>query len=237
LRHVRGRDRGGPGRGPRRRPGTAVRGGPRAVGARHRHAHRGRPRHRLLPRRGVQDPVGRGRRGGGSAPARRRLSRGRRPAAESRPRATGTFSSAPGTGPCAGHAPPPSRTLRRMDPVAALKRVAYLMERERAEARRATAFRKAARRLEDLPPGELQRRIAAGTLTDLHVVGQRTAGVATEAAQGRVPDYLAALEERAGAPLAEGGETGRGWLRGDLHTHSEWSDGGSPIADMAHAAI
>lgn len=124
-----------------------------------------------------------------------------------------------------------------MDPVAALKRVAYLMERERAEARRATAFRKAARRLEDLPPGELQRRIAAGTLTDLPDVGQRTAGVATEAAQGRVPDYLAALEERAGAPLAEGGETVRGWLRGDLHTHSEWSDGGSPIVDMAHAAI
>ena len=32
-----------------------------------------------------------------------------------------------------------------MDPVTALKRVAYLLERERAEARRATAFRTAAR--------------------------------------------------------------------------------------------
>ena len=124
-----------------------------------------------------------------------------------------------------------------MDPVAALKRVAYLMERERAEARRATAFRKAARRLEELDPQELERRIAAGTLTELPDVGQRTAGVATEAAQGRVPDYLAALEERAGVSLAEGGETVRGWLRGDLHTHSEWSDGGTPIIDMARAAI
>lgn len=124
-----------------------------------------------------------------------------------------------------------------MDPVAALKRVAYLMERERAEARRATAFRKAARRLEDLDPRELERRLAAGTLTELPDVGQRTAGVAMEAARGQVPDYLAALEERAGAPLAEGGEEVRGWLRGDLHSHSEWSDGGTPIIDMARAAV
>ena len=124
-----------------------------------------------------------------------------------------------------------------MDPVAALKRVAYLMERERAEARRATAFRKAARRLEELDPQELERRLATGTLTELPDVGPRTAGVAMEAAGGRVPDYLAALEERAHVPLAEGGDTVRGWLRGDLHTHSEWSDGGTPIIDMARAAI
>ncbi|PYG01960.1 putative hydrolase [Georgenia satyanarayanai] len=124
-----------------------------------------------------------------------------------------------------------------MDPVAALKRVAYLMERERAEARRATAFRKAARRLEGLGPRELERRLATGTLTELADVGQRTAGVAMEAAGGQVPDYLADLEERAGVPLAEGGDEVRGWLRGDLHSHSEWSDGGTPIIDMARAAI
>jgi putative hydrolase len=29
----------------------------------------------------------------------------------------------------------------------------------------------------------------------------------------------------------------RGWLRGDLHSHSDWSDGGSPIEEMARAAI
>lgn len=124
-----------------------------------------------------------------------------------------------------------------MDPVAALKRVAYLLERERAEVRRATAFRKAARRLEELAPEELGRRLAAGTLTELPDVGPRTAGVAMEAARGQVPDYLAALEERAHVPLAEGGETVRSRLRGDLHTHSEWSDGGTPIIDMARAAI
>ncbi|WP_413453026.1 PHP domain-containing protein [Georgenia phoenicis] len=124
-----------------------------------------------------------------------------------------------------------------MDPVAALKRVAYLLERERAEARRATAFRKAAARLEGLQARELERRLATGTLTELPDVGQRTAGVAMEAARGEVPDYLAALEERADGPLAEGGEEVRGWLRGDLHSHSEWSDGGTPILDMARAAV
>lgn len=123
-----------------------------------------------------------------------------------------------------------------MDPVTALKRVAYLLERERAEARRATAFRKAARRLQELDPAELEQRLAAATLTALPDVGPRTAGVAMEAARGAVPGYLADLEARAGAPLAEGGEQVRGWLRGDLHTHSEWSDGGTPIIDMARAA-
>ncbi|WP_324651016.1 PHP domain-containing protein [Georgenia sp. H159] len=124
-----------------------------------------------------------------------------------------------------------------MDPAAALKRVAYLLERERAEARRATAFRKAARRLEELAPAELEQRLAAGTLTELRDVGSRTGAVAMEAARGEVPGYLSTLEERAGGTLAEGGETVRGWLRGDLHSHSEWSDGGTPIIDMARAAV
>src|SRR5690625_1625491 len=124
-----------------------------------------------------------------------------------------------------------------MDPVAALARVAYLLERERAEPRRATAFRTAAQRLTDLGALELERRLTAGTLTDLPGVGPRTAGVALEAARGEVPGYLATLEEAAAAPLTTGGETVRGWLRGDLHSHSEWSDGGTPIIDMAQAAI
>lgn len=124
-----------------------------------------------------------------------------------------------------------------MDPVAALKRVAYLLERERAEARRATAFRKAAARLESLQARELEQRLGAGTLTELRDVGPKTAAVAMEAARGKVPAYLEGLEERAGTPLAEGGEEVRGWLRGDLHSHSEWSDGGTPIIDMARAAV
>jgi putative hydrolase len=59
--------------------------------------------------------------------------------------------------------------------------------------------------------------------------------VIAEAAAGRVPGYLADLEERA-RPLAQGGERLRAALRGDCHLHSDWSDGGSPIEVMARAA-
>jgi putative hydrolase len=44
------------------------------------------------------------------------------------------------------------------------------------------------------------------------------------------------LEERARAPLAEGGGRLRAALRGDCHLHSDWSDGGSPVEVMARTA-
>ncbi|MGB7979963.1 MAG: PHP domain-containing protein [Candidatus Nanopelagicales bacterium] len=124
-----------------------------------------------------------------------------------------------------------------MDPVATLKRIAFLLERQQAETYRVRAYRRAAWRLEGLAPEELRRRIDTSTLTDLADVGPKTAAVAMAAAAGRVPDELRQLEEDALAPLAAGGEQLRALLRGDLHTHSNWSDGGSPIAEMAHAAI
>jgi putative hydrolase len=58
--------------------------------------------------------------------------------------------------------------------------------------------------------------------------------VAGAAARGQEPAYLAEL--RAAAQPVAGGATLRAALRGDCHTHSTWSDGGSDIAEMARTA-
>ncbi|GAB3436750.1 PHP domain-containing protein [Flindersiella endophytica] len=122
-------------------------------------------------------------------------------------------------------------------PIEQLKRIAYLMERVRSESRRTTAYRKAAATLRALPDGELERRIATGTVTELAGIGPSTGKVIKQAAAGQVSDKLAELEAAAEPLPFGGGSSLRAALRGDLHLHSEWSDGGSPIRDMAQAAI
>ena len=52
-----------------------------------------------------------------------------------------------------------------------------------------------------------------------------------------MPERLAKLEAAYAGPLTQGGRTLRAALRGDLHSHSDWSDGGSPIEEMAFTAI
>ncbi|MBG6094922.1 putative hydrolase [Nocardioides luteus] len=126
-----------------------------------------------------------------------------------------------------------------MSPVAALRRIAFLLERGREDSYKVKAFRTAAAAILPLPEEEVRRRAAEGTLTELSGVGASTAKVITEAARGEVPQRLADTERVHGGPLTERG-TGEGLrsrLRGDLHSHSDWSDGGSPIEEMAFTAV
>jgi putative hydrolase len=123
-----------------------------------------------------------------------------------------------------------------VDPVDALRRIAYLLEAERAETYKVRAFRRAAATLADQQPGRIEELAAAGQLTRLPGVGETTAAAVMEALAGAEPTYLQELRRRAEPPLEGPAADIRALLVGDCHSHSDWSDGGSPIAEMAEAA-
>ncbi len=115
----------------------------------------------------------------------------------------------------------------------ALRQIAFQLERAGAPTYRVRAFRRAAQVVGDLPAAELEHRISEGTLQAVPGVGPVTAEVVTQAADGQEPAYLARLLTE--APPSEPTAL-RALLRGDCHTHSDWSDGGSPPREMAQAA-
>jgi putative hydrolase len=123
-----------------------------------------------------------------------------------------------------------------MDPVQALERIAELLQRVRNSRPKSQAFRRAADAIRDLPLDELQRLADADRLTDLPGIGESTAKVIAQALSGDIPEYLEKLDD-GDQPSTERADELRGVLRGDLHLHSDWSDGGASIEAMArHAA-
>jgi len=131
-------------------------------------------------------------------------------------------------------------SLAVVDPSEALRRIAYLLESRRAESYKVRAFRRAAAAVDEVEDETLAKLAASGRLARLPGVGDTTARVIAEAVAGEVPDYLRHLEEEEkaeGRADLEGGALElRQQLRGDCHSHSDWSDGGSPIREMAEAA-
>ena len=116
-----------------------------------------------------------------------------------------------------------------MEPIDALTEIAALLERERASRYRSKAFRAAAAAIAGLDRDELSD---AASLRRRAGIGDSSFAVIQQALAGEVPDYLAQLRAR----YAPARSALRALLRGDLHCHSDWSDGTTPIADMVTAA-
>jgi putative hydrolase len=123
------------------------------------------------------------------------------------------------------------------DPVEDLRRIAFLLERANEKTYRVRAFRQAAAALGPLAREDIAARAADGTLTKLSGVGDVTARCVVESLRGEEPVYLRRLNATEGSDVAEAASALRQALRGDCHTHSDWSDGGSPIEEMVGAAI
>lgn len=122
-----------------------------------------------------------------------------------------------------------------MDAVDALNEIAFWLERELAPSFKVQAFRRAAVTIAALDPQDLADRAHDGRLIAMKGIGSRTAEVIGQSLYG-LPDYLADLRRSGAEPLATGGGELLAAVRGDLHAHSDWSDGTTSIDLMAATA-
>src|SRR5256885_5114997 len=122
-----------------------------------------------------------------------------------------------------------------MEPAEALERIVYLLDRAREKPYRVRAYLRGAEIVKALAPDELAARVAAGTLEELDGIGPKTAAIITEVATTGSTRYLDKLAEETALTVGKGNEL-VAQLKGDLHVHSLWSDGGAEIDVMARAA-
>ena len=122
-----------------------------------------------------------------------------------------------------------------VEPGEALERIADLLQRVRNQRPKVQAFRRAAEAIRDVPTEKLRALSDEGRLTELPGIGSSSATVIAEALAGKTPAYLENLDTDTAPPTDLAGPV-QAVLRGDLHLHSDWSDGGASIEGMARAA-
>lgn len=130
---------------------------------------------------------------------------------------------------------PATEPSARRRAVAALDRAVYLMDRGFLPAAKVQAFVRARRLVESLDEDDLLARVTTGTLTHLDGIGPSTGGVIVDAVTGRPSAYLERLEGETRTAATVGAGL-RDALRGDLHSHTTWSDGGADLRTMATTA-
>jgi putative hydrolase len=123
-----------------------------------------------------------------------------------------------------------------MRPTEALDEIAYLLERDLASPYKTKAFRSAIIAIAPLSDDDIASKVADGSLKRTKGIGSTTSTVIEQSVEGGVPDYLADLRERIGGPVTDAGRELRAQLKGDLHSHSTWSDGTTDLASMARTA-
>ncbi len=123
-----------------------------------------------------------------------------------------------------------------LSPADALEAIVYYLDRALAPASKVRAFLRAAQVVREQGDERIAQLAAAGRLEDLPGIGPSSAQVITEALAGMVPARLVRAERESRLPLTEEARPYRASLRGDCHVHSDWSDGGASIEQMARAA-